>query len=118
MPDTLSWPVIVALCTAGSGIASFVVATVRVRAWLDKAVLETIDSGPGRRSITTIAAERQARIEDKLDALGRSMDSVATRLEHRIDTLQTQVTTQISKLDAETRQLEIRLARIEHQGTR
>lgn len=118
MPDTLSWPVIVALCTAGSGIASFVVATVRARAWFEKTVLETIDSGPGRRSITTIAAERQARIEDKLDALGRNMDNVATRLEHRIDNLQTQMTTQIGKLDAETRQLEIRLARIEHQGTR
>lgn len=118
MPDAISWPMLVAICTIASGVASFVVATVRVKAWLSKTVLETLDSRAGRDSIAAVAAERQARIEDKLDALSKGMDTVATRVESRIDALQAQVTAQISKLDAETRQLEIRLVRIENQKSR
>lgn len=116
MPDNgvLPWPVIVALSSLLGGVASFVVAGVRARAWLTQTALEAIESRSGRASIAAIAAERQVRIEDKLDALARGMDAVATRLETRIDTLQAQVTQQISKLDAETRQLEIRLVRIEN----
>lgn len=115
MPDSLSWPVLVAVCAVASGVASFVVATVRVKAWLAETVLETLDSRAGRDSIAAVAVERQARIEDKLDGLARSMGEMVTRLESRIDALQAQMTTQISKLDAETRQLEIRLVRIENQ---
>lgn len=112
--NALSWPVLVAICTVASGAASFIVATVRVKAWLAKTVLETLDSRAGRDSIAAVAAERQARIEDKLDGLSRGLTDVLTRLESRIDTLQAQMTAQISKLDAETRQLEIRLVRIEN----
>lgn len=114
MPDTLSWPALVALCTLASAAASFVVATVRVKAWLAQAVIETMESRKGRSSIAEIADERQARIEGKLDGLAKGVSEMGTRVEARIDTMQQQMTQQIAKLDAETRQLEIRLVRIEN----
>ena len=114
MSDSVSWPMIVALCTIGSGVASFIVATVRVKAWLSQTVLETLESRAGRDSIAAVAVERQARIEDKLDGLAKGLGEVVTRLEARIDSMQAHMTTQIAKLDAETRQLEIRLVRIEN----
>lgn len=114
MPDSISWPMLVALCTAGSAVASFIVATVRVKAWLAQTVIETMESRAGRDSIAAVAADRQARIEDKLDGLARSMGEMVTRLEARIDTMQQQMSQQIAKVDAETRQLEIRLVRIEN----
>jgi hypothetical protein len=114
MPDSLPWPLVVALCTAGSAIASFIVATVRVKAWLAETVIETMESRAGRDSIAAVAADRQLRIEDKLDGLARGVGEMAARLEARIDTMQQQMTTQIAKLDAETRALEIRLVRIEN----
>lgn len=114
MDDQLSWPLVVALCTLFSGVASFVVATIRVKAWLAEAVLETMGSRQGRTSIAEVADERQARIESKLDTLAKNMGDMVVRLEARIDTMQTQMTAQISKLDAETRQLEMRLVRIEN----
>lgn len=114
MSEPISWPVLVALCTAGSAVASFIVATVRVKAWLAETVLETMTSRQGRNSIAEVADERQARIEGKLDGLARGVTEMGTRVEARIDAMQTQMTAQIAKLDAETRQLEIRLVRIEN----
>lgn len=114
MSDQVSWPMVVALCTIGSAVASFIVATVRVKAWLAQTVLETLESRAGRDSIAAVAVERQARIEDKLDGLSKGLVEVVTRLEARIDSMQAQMTQQIAKLDAETRQLELRLVRIEN----
>lgn len=114
MSEPISWPVLVALCTAASSVASFIVATVRVKAWLAQTVIETMESRQGRSSIAEIADERQARIEGKLDGLARGVTEMGTRVEARIDTMQQQMTQQIAKLDAETRQLEIRLVRIEN----
>lgn len=114
MPESLSWPAIVAICTIVSAVASFVVSTMRVKAWLAKTVLETMESRAGRDSIASVAAERQVRIEDKLDTLARGVKDMGGQLASRIDVMQTQMTAQIAKLDAETRQLEIRLVRIEN----
>jgi hypothetical protein len=105
---------LVAICTALSAVASFVVATVRIKSWLAKTVIETMESRAGRDSIAAVAADRQARIEDKIDGLRNGVGEMASRLEARIDSMQSQMTQQIAKLDAETRQLEIRLVRIEN----
>jgi len=114
MGESLTWPVVVGLCSLIGAVAAFMAATFRVRAWVTETALEAIESREGRSTVASIAAERQVRIEDKLDSLAKSVSEMVPRLESRLDSLQAQVTQQISKLDAETRQLEIRLARIEH----
>ena len=114
MFESLPWPVVVGMFSLGGAVVAFAVATFRLRSWVTETALEAIESREGRTTVASIAAERQVRIEDKLDNLTRSVGEMVTRLESRLDNMQVQVTQQISKLDAETRQLEIRLARIEH----
>ncbi len=114
MLEALPWPVVVGLFSLGGAVAAFVAASLKVRSWVTETALEAIESREGRTTVAAIAAERQVRIEDKLDALSRSVAEMVTRLESRLDNMQSTMTQQIAKLDSETRQLEIRLARIEH----
>lgn len=118
MLEQLPWPIVVGLFSLLGAVAAFAVATFKVRGWVTETALEAIESREGRTTVAAIAAERQVRIEDKLDQLSRSVSEMVTRLEARLDNVQSTVTAQISKLDSETRQLEIRLARIEHNATR
>ena len=112
MPD-VPMHVMVSVISFLGFLLSLLVGAIKARAWVKETAIEAIQSQEGRSNVLAIAADRQARIEDKIDQLGRSVDSVANRLEHRIDTMQSNMTAQISKLDAETRQLEARLVRIE-----
>jgi len=94
------------------GLVSLFALPLKGRTWVRDVALEAIESQSGRTTILAIAAERHLRIEDKLDSLVASMGALGTR----IDTHQTALQQQIAKLDAETRQLEVRLVRIEQQG--
>lgn len=115
MPD-LSVAAMMALSGAVGGIVSMFTVPLKYRGFVVRTALEAVESQQGRNLILAIAAERQLRIEDKLDQLNRSVDAVAKRLESRIDQMQANMTQQISKVDAEARQLEVRLVRIENHG--
>lgn len=117
MPD-VPMHVMVSVVSLLGFLLSLSIGALKARVWVKETAIEAIQSQEGRSNVLAIAADRQVRIEDKLDALGRSVDSVANRLESRIDNMQTNMTSQISKLDAETRQLEVRLVRIEQNGGR
>lgn len=104
---------LITLSGVAGAIVSLIVMPLKGREWVKQTALEAVESQVGRNTILAIAAEKHLRIEDKLDQMCHSIDAVAKRLETRIDTMQSQMTQQISKLDAETRQLEMRLVRIE-----
>jgi len=117
MPD-LPASALMALSALVGGIVSMFAMPLKYRTYIVRTALEAIESQQGRNAILAIAAEKQLRIEDKLDTLASSVGAMGNRVESRIDAMQTTIQQQISKLDAETRQLEMRLVRIEQNGGR
>jgi hypothetical protein len=109
---------LMAVSGALGGLASMFAMPLQYRRYIVRTALEAIESQQGRSAILAIAAEKQLRIEDKLDGLASSVGSMTSRVESRIDTMQSTIQQQIAKLDAETRQLEMRLVRIEQNGGR
>lgn len=110
--EAVPLPLLVTLAGLCGGLVSLLALPLKGRAWVRDTALEAIESQAGRTTILAIAAERHLRIEDKLDSLAASVGALGAR----IDTHQTSLQQQIAKLDAETRQLEVRLVRIEQQG--
>lgn len=109
---------LVTLSGLAGGLVSMFAMPLKYRNYIIRTALEAIESNQGRNTILAIAAEKQLRIEDKLDSLASSVGTMGTRVESRIDAMQTTIQQQISKLDAETRQLEMRLVRIEQNSGR
>jgi phage-related minor tail protein len=60
--------------------------------------------------------ERHSRVEDKMDALAKSLESVADRLESRIDSLATRMEARLDRLDKDTHAIDVRLSVIESTG--
>lgn len=92
---------------------SIAFAVLKGRDLVAKAALEAVGSIEGRGIVLTITNEKHTRVEDKLDALAKSVDALAVRLEGRIDAMTVKLESGLSRLDADARDLDIRMARVE-----
>lgn len=104
-----------------------VIATVAILGWLGtvvfavlkgrdlvaKMALEAVGSIEGRTVVHAIVTEKYGRIEEKLDSLASSVAGMGQRLEGRIDAMSNKLEAQLARLDADARDVEVRLALIE-----
>lgn len=104
---------LVAWAGLATSAGSIVVAVLKARDWVEIVSLSALKSGAGRLVIAEAVQERQSRAEDKMDALAKSLESVANRLEARIDALSTRMETRLDRLDKDTHAIDVRLSVIE-----
>lgn len=97
-------------------LVTIVVAVLRGREMVAKMALAAIGSLEGRAVVLAITSDKHGRIEEKLDTLVRTLDGMALRLEGRIDQMTAKIETQLTRLDADTREMEVRLAVLEQRG--
>ena len=85
-----------------SSIGTIAVAVLKGRDMVAKAALEAVGGIDGRNIVLSIVAEKQSRIEEKLDALTHSVNGMTTELR-----------TQMHQMSNEVRDLTVRIAIIE-----
>jgi hypothetical protein len=85
-----------------SSIGTIGVAVLKGREMVTKAALEAVGSLEGRNVVQGIVADKQSRIEEKLDTLTVSVNGMASALR-----------TQMNQMSTEMRDLTVRLAVIE-----
>lgn len=92
---------------------SVVVTVLKARDWVESMALAALKSGAGRAIITETVSEKHSRFEDKMDALAKSLESVANRLENRIEALATRIDARMDRLDKDAHDIDVRLSVIE-----
>jgi nitrate/nitrite-specific signal transduction histidine kinase len=92
---------------------SVIVAVLKARDWVEAVALAALRSGAGRAAVSEVVQDRQSRAEDKMDALAKSLESVADRLETRIEALATRMDSRLDRLDKDTHAIDVRLSVIE-----
>lgn len=107
---------IVAWAGLATSAGSVVVAVLKARDWVEGVALSSLKSGAGRAAINEVVQERHSRVEDKMDALAKSLESMGGRLETRIDALATRMEARLDRLDKDTHQIDVRLSVIESAG--
>lgn len=110
------WRDVAAVVGVLAWLGTIVVAVLRGRELVAKMALSAIGSLEGRSVVLAITSDKHGRIEEKLDTLVRSLDGMAVRLEGRIDQMTSKIETQLTRLDADTREMEVRLAVLEQRG--
>lgn len=105
-PDTALVASIVAVL---AWLLSLALAVLKGRDAVARISLDALGSIEGRGVVLTITGDKNARIEEKLDALAKAMDGLGKRIESMSDKLQNQLST----LDAEARDLQVRMAVLE-----
>lgn len=90
-------------------LLSLAVAVLRGRDMISRISLDSLGSIEGRSIVLAIVNDKNARIEEKLDALAKAMDGLGRRIDSMSDRLQNQLTT----LDSEARDLQVRMAVLE-----
>ena len=85
-----------------SSIGTVAFAVLKGRDMVGKAALEAVGSLEGRGVVLNIVAEKQSRIEEKLDTLTHSVNGMTTELR-----------TQMHQMSNEVRDLTVRIAVIE-----
>jgi hypothetical protein len=104
---------VVALASLGAWVVSFAVGVLKARDWVESVSLSAMKSGAGRSIVNEAVQERHTRVEDKMDALAKSLESVADRLETRIEALAARMETRLDRLDKDTHAIDVRLSVIE-----
>lgn len=104
---------IVAWAGLVTSAGSIIVAVLKARDWVESVSLSALRSGAGRAAVSEVVQERHSRVEDKMDALAKSLENMADRLETRIDALATRMETRIDRLDKDTHSIDVRLSVIE-----
>lgn len=99
-----------------TSVGSVIVAVLKARDWVEGVALAALKSGAGRAAIAEVMQERHSRVEDKMDALAKSLEIVADRLETRIDALATRMEARLDRLDKDTHAIDVRLSVIESVG--
>lgn len=104
---------IVAWAGLATSAGSIVVAVLKARDWVESVSLSALKSGAGRAVIAEAMQEKHSRVEDKMDALAKSLENVADRLETRIDALSVRMEARLDRLDKDTHAIDVRLSVIE-----
>ena len=94
-------------------LATVAFAVLKGRDLVAKITLEAVGGIEGRAIVHAIVNEKYGRIEEKLDTLATSVNGMAQRLEGRIDAMSNKLEAQLARLDADARDVEVRLALIE-----
>lgn len=115
-PDAqLSLAIGAAVFTGLGWIVSVAVAAIKSKDWVEDVALRVIKSAEGRKAVLEATTEKHDRVEEKLDALSKSVAGLGTRLETQMTAMFSRLEAAISRLDKDARDLEIRLAVIEDQ---
>ncbi len=104
---------VVALASLGAWAVSFAVGVLKARDWVESVALAAMKSGEGRSIVTEAVQERHTRVEDKMDALAKSLEVMTDRLETRIDALATRMESRLDRLDKDTHAIDVRVSVIE-----
>ena len=104
---------VVALASLGAWLLSFAVGVLKARDWVEAVALSAMKSGAGRSIVTDAVQERHTRLEDKIDALTKSLETVATRLETRMEAMATRVEARLDRLDKDMHAVDVRLSVVE-----
>lgn len=92
---------------------SVVVAVLKARDWIEAVSLSALKSGAGRAVIAEATQDKHSRVEDKMDLLAKSLESMGDRLETRIDALAVRMEGRLDRLDHDTHAIDVRLSIIE-----
>lgn len=104
---------VVAWVGLATSVSTVIVSVLKARDWIESVSLAALRSGAGRSIITETVSEKHSRVEDKMDALAKSLESVADRLETRIEALATRMDSRLDRLDKDTHAIDVRLSVIE-----
>jgi len=104
---------VVAWASLITSAGSVIVMVLKARDWVEAVALSALKSGSGRAAVAEVMQERHSRVEDKMDALAKSLESVADRLETRIEALATRMDSRLDRLDKDTHAIDVRLSVIE-----
>lgn len=104
---------VVAWVGLATSVGTVIVSVLKARDWVEAVALSALKSGAGRAAVSEVVQDRQSRAEDKMDALAKSLESVADRLETRIEALATRMDSRLDRLDKDTHAIDVRLSVIE-----
>ena len=104
---------VVAWVGLATSVGTVIVSVLKARDWVESVALAALKSGAGRAAVSEVVQDRQSRAEDKMDALAKSLESVADRLETRIEALATRMDSRLDRLDKDTHAIDVRLSVIE-----
>ena len=115
MDMTLSVAVGVAVATSLGWLVSIATMVIKGKDWVESTALRVIESAEGRDAVLRIVADKNDRIESQLEAMTKSLDGMAARLEARIDAMSSKLETRLDRLDKDAHGLDKRMSLLESQ---
>lgn len=118
-PDPqLSMAVGAALMAVIGWIVSISMMVLKGKEFVEVTALRVLRSAEGRAAVLEITGDKHANIEEKIDALGRSVERLVSRLEERLEQMERRLDAKLERLDGDARNLDRRLSVVEASNER